>query len=501
MLVPFLSRSQQVMREFSLLAGISTVATSLDLLFVAVFSLGQFTSLTLALFLSLGAVCRRAPVDAQPADGQQHADHRAHVRAALPHRARGRGAAGDGTANGSRACCASCSSRWRCCTPRAAADARARGRRRLDAAGAAAATCSGGAEAAEPRGSLVLRFAHRGRRMFTREDARLTDRVVEQLKRAVAFDQAVEHGRNEERAAHRAGPARRHRRAAADADVQGADARDGRLPAPHPAGPEDADARPGGRDHLLSHAGGRVEGRPARSAWWRRTAGSTGRSRSTATSTLTVVQWSALTRVLRELVSNAIAHARPRGVDDRAASSNGGRLDAARSATTATAATRRPGHTASGWAACASASSSSAARWDGARTPTGASTAWCRFRNWSNSAPRLDACDAEACLPWASSSRGALPRSDLEVVDQTRVDPGAPPPAPPAARRAAGQAEVARAAAAPRSRATSRVRPASASRLGLQLRQVALACRTAPRPRAAACATSTTASARSASLR
>ena len=53
LLVPFLSRSQQVMREFSMLAAVSTVATSLDLLFVAVFSLGQFASLTLALFVSL----------------------------------------------------------------------------------------------------------------------------------------------------------------------------------------------------------------------------------------------------------------------------------------------------------------------------------------------------------------------------------------------------------------------------------------------------------------
>ena len=53
LLVPFLSRSQQMMREFSLLAAVSTVATSLDLLFVAVFSLGQFASLTLSLFVSL----------------------------------------------------------------------------------------------------------------------------------------------------------------------------------------------------------------------------------------------------------------------------------------------------------------------------------------------------------------------------------------------------------------------------------------------------------------
>jgi len=54
MLVPFLSRSQQVMREFTLLAGISAVATSLDLLFVAVMPVSQFTSHTLALFLALG---------------------------------------------------------------------------------------------------------------------------------------------------------------------------------------------------------------------------------------------------------------------------------------------------------------------------------------------------------------------------------------------------------------------------------------------------------------
>ena len=36
-----------------MLAGVSTMATALDLLFVAVFSLGSFSALTLALFLSL----------------------------------------------------------------------------------------------------------------------------------------------------------------------------------------------------------------------------------------------------------------------------------------------------------------------------------------------------------------------------------------------------------------------------------------------------------------
>ena len=42
LLVPSLAKSHHFMREFALLAAISTVATSLDLLFVAVFSLGQF---------------------------------------------------------------------------------------------------------------------------------------------------------------------------------------------------------------------------------------------------------------------------------------------------------------------------------------------------------------------------------------------------------------------------------------------------------------------------
>ena len=54
LLVPFLTRSRRLLREFALLAGISTVATSLDLMLVALFSLGQFASVAVAVFLSLG---------------------------------------------------------------------------------------------------------------------------------------------------------------------------------------------------------------------------------------------------------------------------------------------------------------------------------------------------------------------------------------------------------------------------------------------------------------
>ena len=64
MLVPFLSRSQQVMREFTLLAGISAVATSLDLLFVAVMPMSQFTLAYAGAVPGAGAVRGRAAMDA-----------------------------------------------------------------------------------------------------------------------------------------------------------------------------------------------------------------------------------------------------------------------------------------------------------------------------------------------------------------------------------------------------------------------------------------------------
>ena len=47
--------------------------------------------------------------------------------------------------------------------------------------------------------ALVLRVAQRGQRLFTQEDARLAERVGDLLRRALAYDQAVERGRHEER--------------------------------------------------------------------------------------------------------------------------------------------------------------------------------------------------------------------------------------------------------------------------------------------------------------
>ncbi|MDE2276763.1 MAG: histidine kinase, partial [Burkholderiales bacterium] len=54
LLTPFLARSGQLLREFGLLAAVSTVATVLDLLFAALLSLGPFASLAFAVFVSLG---------------------------------------------------------------------------------------------------------------------------------------------------------------------------------------------------------------------------------------------------------------------------------------------------------------------------------------------------------------------------------------------------------------------------------------------------------------
>jgi signal transduction histidine kinase len=165
-----------------------------------------------------------------------------------------------------------------------------------------------------PGGSIVIRFAQRGRRLFTSEDVRLTERIVEQLRRAVAFDKAVEQGRSEERA-----------RLAQDLhDDIGARLLTLMYKAQSPEMEEyvrhtlqDLKTLTRGLaapNHRLSHA----------AAEWKADL----TQRLTAAHVelgwsfefdqdilLTVVQWSALTRVLRELVSNAIAHAQATRVD------------------------------------------------------------------------------------------------------------------------------------------------------------------------------------------
>jgi signal transduction histidine kinase len=164
-----------------------------------------------------------------------------------------------------------------------------------------------GGDAAAP-GALVLRYARQGRRLFTRDDARLADRAVEQLRRATRFGEAVEQGRTEER----------HRLAQDLHDDIGARLLTLMYQAPTPQ-MEDylrhtlqdlktltrglaASSRRLGEAaaEWKSDLGQRLEMAHCRLAW------SVSFDHEPE---LGVAQWSALTRLLRELVTNVIAHA------------------------------------------------------------------------------------------------------------------------------------------------------------------------------------------------
>jgi signal transduction histidine kinase len=304
LLLPMFSRVQPLMRELAMLAGTSSVATSLNLLFVATFALGSFASLSLSVFFALAvyAGTRRwllQPMSRQHVPGAERMFERLY-RVLREVEAR----------------------------PRDSAELLTRLLRdlfeplevqTLDRPSARSRVLGDGSALLVPLptidadhergtdGSLVLRFAERGKRMFSRDDARLTDRVVEQLRRAVAYDKAVERGRSEERA-----------RIAQDLhDDIGARLLTLMYKAQTPEMEDyirhtlkDLKTLTRGlasTDQRLSHA---------TAEWKTDIAQRLGAAQIELTWTFTfdrdvvlsVVQWSALTRVLRELVSNAIQH-------------------------------------------------------------------------------------------------------------------------------------------------------------------------------------------------
>ena len=303
LLVPFVSRSQQVMREFAMLAGISTVATSVDLLFVAVFSFSQFTSLTLSLFLALGvyAAARQWLVSQMMGARAlttermfQHLYRVAREVEARPERA------GDCMSDLLR----------KVFEPLEVAQ--------VNSPGKQSRVASNGAmllvpvprlvDHAGPQGLLALRFAERGKRLFTPEDARLADRIGEQLMRALAHDRAVERGRSEERT-----------RIAQDLhDDIGARLLTLMYKAPSKEMEDyvrhtlqDLKTLTRGlaaKEHPLSLAAAewktditqRLLAARCELEW---------SAEFDQEHTLSIVQWSSLTRILRELVSNIIAHA------------------------------------------------------------------------------------------------------------------------------------------------------------------------------------------------
>ena len=307
MLGPFLSRSQQVLREFMLLAGVATIAASLDLLLLALLPLSPLVSLLLALALSLllyalarpwlrGQLAGQSTLSAErmfdrlyrvARELEQAPEHADKLLIGLLRE----------VFDPLEASCV----------------ARPVSRVQVIGDGSTLVLPIPLLPGGEP-GAIVLRYARRGRRLFTEGDRELCAQMLEQLRRAVAYDGAVERGRSEERM-----------RIAQDLhDDIGARLLTLMYKAPNPEIEEyirhtlqDLKTLTRGlaaSNHRLSHAAAewkadisqRLSAAGCDLQW----------SFSTdADLNLTMVQWSALTRVLRELVNNILTHAQASRVE------------------------------------------------------------------------------------------------------------------------------------------------------------------------------------------
>lgn len=309
LLSPYLSRSRPILQEFSLLAASSTIAASLDLLFVAVFSLGQFTSMTLSLFFSFGLylLIRRWVMTRLPGRDSLTMERLFQRLYRIAREVERQPDALDAS------------------LMRLMRELFDPLEVTLVAGEVAHTTLRGngsvlivpiptvGGRPSGVRHVLVLKHSHKGQRLFTSEDARLAERVMEQLHRALSFDQAVEQGRSEERL-----------RIAQDLhDDIGARLLTLMYQAPNAEIEEyirhtiqDLKTLTRGlaaQSHLLSEAAGEWKRDLSQRLAAARCELDWHMSQDTDL-TLTMVQWSALTRIMRELVSNAISHAKAKRV-------------------------------------------------------------------------------------------------------------------------------------------------------------------------------------------
>ncbi len=313
LLVPFLSHSRVALREFALVAGVSTVAAILDLMLVGFFAFGPLSSVALTFFISIGLYA-----------GARHwlLDHLLGQRRLSTERMFDQlyRIAREVEVHPGQAPVLLMQLLQDLFEPLEAGTVPAIAGEIAVVKGGGSAMLvptdltDGDTDADQPGTSIVLRFARRGRRLFNAEDARLAGRIVEQLRRAIAFDRAVEHGRIEER-----------QRLAQDLhDDIGARLLTLMYQSKSPEMEEyvrhtlqDLKTLTRGlstTDHRLSHSAAewktdlhqRLSAAGIVLNW------NCDYDRDMA---LSVVQWSALTRILRELVSNAIAHARASRVE------------------------------------------------------------------------------------------------------------------------------------------------------------------------------------------
>ncbi len=302
--LPLLPVTRRPLREFVLIAGVAAVAMAMQLLFGPLFDLDAPTSVAAAIGAALALYAGARRWLARPLAGPRGPDpvrmfdHLLQAARTIESQPRG----------GVQALRALCVALFDPGEVVVSADAPRGARVRGGGATLVVpvpAWVQGGDAGAR---ALVLSHAQRGQRLFTRGDIRLAERALAQLARAVSFDDAVEQGRREERV-----------RLAQDLhDDIGARLLTLMYQAPTPQmedylrhtlqdlktltrglaasgrGLDDAGAE------WKTDLGQRLQVAHVELAW------SLAADREVE---LGVVAWSALTRLLRELVTNVIAHA------------------------------------------------------------------------------------------------------------------------------------------------------------------------------------------------